>query len=113
MAVCKAMGARRVIAIDISQGRLDFAKQYAATDTHLAVPMNEGEDRPVYSKRHVGPLLYTQLMGPGRSHLVKVRAQRSRSYRYRYRSRLFWCRSLYPDGDVVIEEKGKVHPSKH
>jgi len=69
------MGARRVIAIDISQGRLDFAKQYAATDTHLAVLMNEGEDRPVYSKRHVRALLCTKLKGPGRTHLVKVWAQ--------------------------------------
>lgn len=53
MAVCKAMGARRIIAVDVSQGRLDFAKQYAATDIHLASPMNEGEDRGAYSKRHV------------------------------------------------------------
>lgn len=75
MAVCKAMGARRIIAIDISQGRLDFAKHYAATDTHLAVPMNDGEDRPAYSKRHVRSLLYTKLKGPGKTHLVKVWAQ--------------------------------------
>jgi D-xylulose reductase len=53
MAVCKAMGARRIIAIDVSEGRLAFAKNYAATDTHLSSPMNEGEDRPAYSKRHV------------------------------------------------------------
>lgn len=55
MAVCKAMGARRILAIDVSEGRLDFAKKYAATDVHLASPMNEGEDRPAYSKRHVRP----------------------------------------------------------
>lgn len=57
MAVCKAMGARRIIAIDVSQGRLDFAKQYAATDIHLASPMEEGEERGAYSKRHVGVCL--------------------------------------------------------
>jgi D-xylulose reductase len=53
MAVCKAMGARRIIAIDVSEGRLAFAKKYAATNIHLSSPMNEGEDRPAYSKRHV------------------------------------------------------------
>jgi len=107
------MGARRIIAIDISQGRLDFAKHYAATDTHLATPMNDGEDRPAYSKRHVRALLYTKLMRPGRNYLVEVWAQRSRSHRYCYRSRLFWGRSLYPDRDVVIEEKGEVHSGMH
>jgi D-xylulose reductase len=53
MAVCKAMGARRIVAIDVSEGRLDFAKQYAATDVHLSSPMNEGEERAAYSQRHV------------------------------------------------------------
>lgn len=57
MAVCKAMGARRILAVDVSEGRLAFAKQYAATDIHLASPMNEGEERPDYSKRHVSPLV--------------------------------------------------------
>ena len=69
------MGARRIIAVDISQGRLDFAKQYAATDTHLATPMNEGEDRPAYSQRHVSPLYYTTLMISGWSHIIEVRTQ--------------------------------------
>lgn len=55
MAVCKAMGARRILAVDVSQGRLDFAKQYAATDIHLASPMYEGEERGAYSQRHVSP----------------------------------------------------------
>lgn len=55
MAVCKAMGARRIIAIDVSQGRLDFAKRYAATDIHLSSPMNDGEERGAYSRRHVCP----------------------------------------------------------
>jgi threonine dehydrogenase-like Zn-dependent dehydrogenase len=80
MSVCKAMGARRIIAIDISQGRLDFAKQYAATETHLATPMNEGEDRPAYSQRHVRPLYYTILMISGRSHIIEVWTERSRSH---------------------------------
>ena len=37
MAVAKAMGASRVIAVDISPERLAFAKTYAATDTFLPV----------------------------------------------------------------------------
>jgi predicted RNA methylase len=37
MAVAKALGARRVIAVDIQQDRLDFAKSYAATDIYLPV----------------------------------------------------------------------------
>jgi len=41
MAVAKALGARRVIAVDINQERLDFAKSYAATDIYLPV-------RPLY-----------------------------------------------------------------
>ncbi|KAG8932603.1 hypothetical protein FRC01_013098, partial [Tulasnella sp. 417] len=32
LAVAKALGAKRTIAVDIDQGRLDFAKSYAATD---------------------------------------------------------------------------------
>jgi D-xylulose reductase len=53
MAVAKALGARRVLAIDIQPQRLEFAKQYAATDVHLAIPEEESEDMMTYSKRHV------------------------------------------------------------
>jgi D-xylulose reductase len=37
MAVAKALGARRVIAVDINQERLEFAKNYAATDIYIPV----------------------------------------------------------------------------
>jgi L-iditol 2-dehydrogenase/D-xylulose reductase len=37
MAVAKALGARRVIAVDIQQERLDFARSYVATDVFLPV----------------------------------------------------------------------------
>lgn len=37
MAVAKGLGARRVIAVDINQQRLDFAKGYAATDIFTPV----------------------------------------------------------------------------
>ena len=37
MAVAKALGARRVVAVDINQERLEFAKTYAATDIYIPV----------------------------------------------------------------------------
>jgi threonine dehydrogenase-like Zn-dependent dehydrogenase len=37
MAVAKALGARRVIAVDIQKERLDFAKGYAADDIFIPV----------------------------------------------------------------------------
>lgn len=40
MAVAKALGARRVIAVDIQKERLDFAKGYAATDIFIPVSYN-------------------------------------------------------------------------
>lgn len=82
MAVCKAMGARRIIAVDVSQGRLEFAKQYAATDIHLSSPMREGEERSAYSKRHVHLSSLGDTDGAGRDHLREVRTQQSRSYGY-------------------------------
>ena len=53
MAVAKALGARRILAIDVQQQRLEFAKKYAATDIHVALPKEQGEDNMTYSKRHV------------------------------------------------------------
>ena len=51
MAVAKALGASRIVAIDIVQSRLDFAKEYAATDTFLPPKPNEGESKKDYSQR--------------------------------------------------------------
>ncbi|KAG8742338.1 hypothetical protein FRC10_001619 [Ceratobasidium sp. 414] len=51
MAVAKALGARRIVAIDIAQHRLEFAKQYAATDAFLPPKMEEGESKLAYSAR--------------------------------------------------------------
>ena len=51
MAVAKAIGARRIIAVDILQSRLDFAKKYAATDVFRPPPLQEGEPVTVYSQR--------------------------------------------------------------
>lgn len=43
MAVAKALGASRIIGIDINPSRLEFAKQYAATHTYLPLKHEEGE----------------------------------------------------------------------
>ena len=54
MAAAKAFGARRIIAVDVQPARLEFAKQYLGVEVHLASPVEKGEDRGVYSRRHVG-----------------------------------------------------------
>eukprot|EP00919_Chromeraceae_sp_WS-2016_P053292 GHVR01126563.1.p1 GENE.GHVR01126563.1~~GHVR01126563.1.p1 ORF type:complete len:316 (+),score=38.38 GHVR01126563.1:109-1056(+) len=51
MAVAKALGASRVVAIDIVPGRLAFAKSYAATDTFQPPALEKDESRVAYSKR--------------------------------------------------------------
>lgn len=52
MAVAKALGASRIIAVDIVPSRLEFAKLYAATDAYLPVKPIEGETKPEYSRRN-------------------------------------------------------------
>jgi D-xylulose reductase len=51
MAVAKALGANRVIAVDIVPQRLEFAKNYAATESFLPPKPWEGESKIDYSKR--------------------------------------------------------------
>ncbi|KAH8118340.1 xylitol dehydrogenase [Phellopilus nigrolimitatus] len=51
MAVAKALGARRIIAVDIVQARVDFALKYAATEAYLPPPFEQGETKIQYSKR--------------------------------------------------------------
>ena len=51
MAVARALGAARVIGIDIVPSRLEFAKNYAATDIFLPPARNSNEDKMEYSKR--------------------------------------------------------------
>jgi len=53
MAVAKALGARRVIAIDIVQSRLEFAAKYVGANTFLPSKANEGEKKIDFSKRVV------------------------------------------------------------
>lgn len=52
MAVAKALGASRIIGVDIVPSRLEFAKQYAATHTYFPLKLEEGEDRIEYSRRN-------------------------------------------------------------
>lgn len=52
MAVAKAIGASRIVAIDIVPARLEFAKSYAATETYLPVKPEEGESKIDYSRRN-------------------------------------------------------------
>jgi D-xylulose reductase len=52
MAVARALGAKRVVAVDIVPSRLEFAKNYAATDTFLPPAPLEGESKIDYSRRN-------------------------------------------------------------
>lgn len=73
MAVARALGAKRVIGVDIVQARLDFAKNYAATDIYLPVKTVEGESRPEYSRRNAEEMkkqLNIQDRGPNGIDLV-------------------------------------------
>ena len=52
MAVAKALGAKRIIAIDIQQDRLDFALKYAATDIWKSTaPLGKEESKMAYARR--------------------------------------------------------------
>lgn len=59
MAVARALGAARVIAIDIVQSRLDFATKFAGADVFLPPKPQEGEKRMDFSKRVVGEMSST------------------------------------------------------
>ena len=51
MAVAKALGARRIIAVDIVPSRLEFAASYAATDVFKPPTTAPGESKIAYSAR--------------------------------------------------------------
>lgn len=51
MAVARALGSRRILAIDIVQEKLDFAKNYAATDIWKSTPPKQGESVVDYALR--------------------------------------------------------------
>lgn len=53
MAVAKALGASRIVAVDIVPSRLEFAQQYAATQVYLpSIKPREGESYPDFSRRN-------------------------------------------------------------
>ena len=51
MAVAKALGSRRVIAIDVQEDRLSFAKSFAATDVWKSTPPKSGESMTDCARR--------------------------------------------------------------
>jgi D-xylulose reductase len=59
MAVAKALGASRVIGVDIVPERLQFAKDYAATDIYLPIKSHDGEPRMEYSRRNADAMKAT------------------------------------------------------
>jgi D-xylulose reductase len=52
MAVAKALGATRILAVDIVPERLEFAKKYAATEVYLPPKPRDGESKVDYSRRN-------------------------------------------------------------
>lgn len=53
MAIAKALGASRIIGIDINLSRLEFAKQYAATHTYLPL---KPEEEVEYGRRNAADM---------------------------------------------------------
>ncbi|KAI0719617.1 hypothetical protein C8T65DRAFT_635924 [Cerioporus squamosus] len=57
MAVARALGASRVIAVDIVPSRLEFAKQYAGAETYSPPKLQEGESSLAYSQRNTQAMM--------------------------------------------------------
>ncbi|ODO09782.1 hypothetical protein I350_01999 [Cryptococcus amylolentus CBS 6273] len=73
MAVAKGMGANTIVAVDINEERLQFAREYAATHTYIPVKPNAEEKPLAYSERAAAHLLRTcdiPNRGPGSIDLV-------------------------------------------
>jgi D-xylulose reductase len=52
MAVAKALGASRIVAVDIVENRLEFAKTYAATEIYLPLIPSEREPKLEFARRN-------------------------------------------------------------
>jgi D-xylulose reductase len=73
MAVAKALGASRIIAVDILESRLRFAKGYAATEVYLPLSLGDEESKVRYAKRnasHMKTALDIEDYGPRAIDLV-------------------------------------------
>ena len=57
MAVARALGASRIVAVDIVPSRLEFARTYAATETYTPPKMEQGETRLAYSERNAKAMM--------------------------------------------------------
>jgi D-xylulose reductase len=51
LAAAKALGARRIVSVDVAKERLEFANSFAATDVWSPSKKGEGESNADYSKR--------------------------------------------------------------
>jgi D-xylulose reductase len=56
LASAKALGARRIVAVEVAQDRLDFARSYAATDAFKPPKKKEGESGLLYAERAINEL---------------------------------------------------------
>lgn len=56
MATCKAMAARRIVAVDVLKERLEFARQYAATDIWMPVARETDEAMLAFAKRNASEM---------------------------------------------------------
>jgi len=65
MAVAKALGASRVVAVDIVPSRLEFAKSYAATDTFVPPAMEAGQSKMDYSQNSAAQMKKQLGLGKG------------------------------------------------
>ena len=60
MAVARALGASRIVAVDIVPSRLEFARQYAGAETYVPLQMQvgpESEDTLAYSLRNAKAMM--------------------------------------------------------
>lgn len=57
MAVARALGAARIIGIDIVQSRLEFAAQYVGADTFVPPKPQDGEKKMDFSQRIVNEMM--------------------------------------------------------
>ncbi|RDW74851.1 hypothetical protein BP6252_05993 [Coleophoma cylindrospora] len=65
MALAKAYGASKIVAFDIEESRVDFAKTYAA-DVGIVSPMNTSGKEPLgFAKEFINPLLSEYDLGYG------------------------------------------------
>ena len=101
MAVAKALGASRVIAVDIVPSRLEFARGYAATDCYQPPPLEAGEPNVEYSRRNATKMKKE----------LSIDDRGSRSIDLVIDARLLFRSSYYisTDDDLFPKRRGSFH----